>query len=105
MNSIIKYKRKESKEQVQVLCLCMLVLLLSLQTKLAEYTYLYKNIENTSLEMSEALCEQDNDSHLLSINSHEEQQLVHSFYNEMMDSYHYDTFYIFISLKKQVLLV
>ena len=74
----------------------------TLQTK---YIYIHQNIENKSLEGAEELCENVRGYHLLSINSHEEQQLLEDFYNEMMEFHHPDTIYIAISLKKQVPLI
>ena len=68
----------------------------------ANYKYMHKNVENKSLAMAEELCGNVSGYRLLSINSHEEQQIIEDFYNEMIESYHPDTIYIAISLKKQV---
>ena len=66
---------------------------------------MYENIENASLEMAEEMCVKRKGYHLLSINSHEEQQLIHNYYIGLVQNYDVNTIYLFISLKKQVLML
>ena len=73
-----------------------------LQTELTEYKYIDKNNEKISLDMAEKMCADENGYHLLSINSHEEQQLLEDYFNKVANFYHINTIYLFISLKKQV---
>ena len=60
------------------------------------------NIENCSLEMAEEMCANRHGYRLLSINSHEEQQLMKHFFHKLENVYRVNTIYLFISLKKQV---
>ena len=75
----------------------------SLQTKLTEYKYIHENTEHISLDIAEKLCADEDGYHLLSINSHEEQQLLEEYFNELANFYHRNTIFIFISLRKQLL--
>ena len=53
-----------------------------------------------SLEMAEEFCTREDGLHLLSINSHEEQQLVQRYLYKLLPYYHIDTIYRFIGLRK-----
>ena len=59
-------------------------------------------IENTSLDMAEEMCDNIGGYHLLSINSHEEQQILYNFFNGLVMFYNTNTIHLFISLQRQV---
>ena len=63
------------------------------------------NLLSLSVEMAEDVCASEPNSHLLSINSHEEQQLVQLYFHKMSYIYNINTTYLFIGLKKVYLLV
>ena len=73
-----------------------------LQTTLKEYVYIHEDNEESSLDMAEEMCNRYNGYHLLSLNSHEEQQLIQALFHELSPVKDQRTYYIFISLKKQV---
>ena len=73
-----------------------------LQTELTEYKYIDKYNVNISMHMAEKICADEEGYHLLSINSHEEQQLLEEYFNKVADFYHINTIYLFIGLRKQV---
>ena len=73
-----------------------------LQTTLKEYVYIHKDNEESSLEMAEEMCNRYNGYNLLSLNSHEEQQLIQALFHELSSVKDQSTYYIFISLKIQV---
>ena len=64
--------------------------------------YIQQDVVESSLEMAEENCGRSDGYHLLSINSHEEQQLIQSLFYDRSPAKHRTTYYIFISLKKQV---
>ena len=74
-----------------------------LQTTLKEYVhvYIHKDYEESSLEMAEEMYNRYNGYHLLSLNSHEEQQLIQALFLELSSVKEQSTYYIFISLKKK----
>ena len=76
-----------------------------LQTTLKEYMYIQQDVEESTLEMAEEHCGRSDGYHLLSINSHEEQQLIQALFHDLSPAKHRSTYYIFISLKKQVRMV
>ena len=76
--------------------------LLFLQTTLKEYEYIYKDNKESSLEEAEEMCSRYKDYHLISLSSHEEQQLIQALFKDLSSVNHRSTYYIFISLKKQV---
>ena len=73
-----------------------------LQTTLKKYVYIHKDNKESSLEEAEEMCNRYNGYHLLSLSSHEEQQLIEAMFYDLSPVKDRRTYYIFISLKKQV---
>ena len=87
---------------VLICYVCSMEILTLLQTTLKEYLYIHEDNEESSLEMAEEMCNRYNGYNLLSLNSHEEQQLIQALFHELSPVKEQRTYYIFISLKKQV---
>ena len=73
-----------------------------LQTNSSRYLYIDENTRNISPDIAEQMCVDEDGYHLLSLNSHEEHQLLEEFFNELTDFHHINTIYLFISLRKEI---